>query len=244
MIVLAILTFVSVSTSMVSAVTGMAGGIILLSMMTLVLPHHVLIPIHGVVQLVSNSSRTFTLFRSISWRLIVPFCLGLPIGVLFSYLLIKEIHNTQIFYLLISGLIFFVLFKPRKLKSIVLPTWCFFFVGAVSGVLSLLVGATGPFLAPFFLRDDLDKEELISTKSCAQTLTHLLKIPAFLSLGFPYDEHLILIGSMTVAAVLGTFLGIKVLHRINEELFLRIFKAVLFLIACRLIYLANPMGIF
>ena len=51
------LTFVGFATSILSAVVGMAGGITLLSVMLLFYDPLVAIPLHGVVQLISNSSR-------------------------------------------------------------------------------------------------------------------------------------------------------------------------------------------
>jgi uncharacterized protein len=234
----ALLFIVSIATSMISAVTGMAGGIVLISFMSLILPHHILIPLHGMVQLISNSSRAITLFKEIRWSLMIPFCLGLPFGVLISLYLIQQIDNKEIFLLLIALLIFYSLFGTKFKLSISLHPMAYVFVGIGSGFLSLLVGATGPFLASFFLRSDLNKRQLIATKSFAQFTTHLLKIPAFLSLGFDYQEYSLLIVILSIAAILGTILGIKVLNKIPEQLFLRIFRTILFLIACRLLYMA------
>lgn len=236
---LVILFLCTIATSALSAVTGMAGGIVLLSLMGLFLAPHLVIPLHGMVQLASNSSRAFGLFRFGAWSLLWPYILGLPVGVVASMALVQRLPQKEYILFFIAGLIFFQLFKPKKLKGLEIPAYGFFFVGFGSGLLSLLVGATGPFLAPFFLRSDLSKKQIIASKSLAQTLTHLLKIPAFLSLGFPYQEHLILLSALILAAFLGTFVGLRWLTRINEELFLKIFRGVLFLIACRLLYQAS-----
>ena len=67
---LAILCVTGLLTSMLSAVVGMAGGITLLSVMLLFFEPLVAIPIHGVVQLVSNSSRTFVQRKHIDWRIL------------------------------------------------------------------------------------------------------------------------------------------------------------------------------
>lgn len=234
----ALLFLISIATSVISAVTGMAGGIVLLSFMTLILPHHILIPLHGMIQLVSNSSRAVTLFKEIRWSLLLPFCFGLPFGVLISIFLIKQIENKEIFQLLIAMLIFYSLLNTKNKKQRILPPVVYFFVGIGSGFLSLLVGATGPFLAPFFLRDDLNKKQLIASKSFAQFSTHLLKVPAFLSLGFDYFEYSALILILSMAAIIGTVIGIKLLNKIPEQLFLKLFKLVLFVIACRLVVIS------
>ncbi len=55
---------------MLSAVIGMAGGITLLSVMLLFFEPLIAIPIHGVVQLVSNSSRTFVQRKHVDWTIL------------------------------------------------------------------------------------------------------------------------------------------------------------------------------
>lgn len=49
-----LLFFSAVGTAAISAVVGMAGGVTLLSIMILFMPLNAAIPIHGIVQLVSN----------------------------------------------------------------------------------------------------------------------------------------------------------------------------------------------
>ena len=216
----------------------MAGGIALLSVMTLFMPMAVVIPIHGVVQLVSNASRTFLLRKSIHKPITLWYLLGLPFGMGLSIGLIKTIQSETLPLLLIAALIFYTLFKPKKLPPLVIPFWGFAILGVVSGFFSLLIGATGPLLAPFFLRDDLDRHQIISTKSSVQMLTHLLKLPAFLSLGFDYGEWLPETLILTVCALLGTWLGVKVLGKLDDGVFRKIFRVALFLAALRILWKA------
>ena len=69
----------------------------------------------------------------------------------------------------------------------------------------MFVGATGPFIAPFFLRDDFEKEEVIATKAACQMVGHGLKIPAVLIIGFEYSAHLPLLGLLVAGVILGRF---------------------------------------
>jgi len=104
------------------------------------------------------------------------------------------------------------------------------------GMLGLLVGATGPFLAPFFLRDDLKKEQIVATKAAVQVTGHLIKIPAFLHLGFNYTEGISFLLPMTIVTILGTKLGVHLLGKINVALFKKLFKGALLIAGFRLIY--------
>ena len=115
------------------------------------------------------------------------------------------------------------------------PVWVYAPLGLCTGFLAIFVGATGPFLAPFMLRDDFTKENIIATKAVCQFWVHLAKIPVFLSLGFAYSEHWLLLTLLVVAVIGGTFLGKKLLGRISEALFLKIFQIVLAAIAVHLI---------
>jgi uncharacterized membrane protein YfcA len=122
------------------------------------------------------------------------------------------------------------------MPSLKIPNSCFFFVGLISGILSLLIGSTGPFQAAFFVRDDIVKNEIIATKASMQLFSHLLKIPSFLFLGFNYMAHwdLILIG--IVATIIGTRYGVSILERFSERIFSIIFRTALFLSMLRLSY--------
>ena len=115
------------------------------------------------------------------------------------------------------------------------PLWIYAPLGIVTGFLSLFVGATGPFLAPFFFRDDFAKEEVIATKAVCQSIGHFLKIPAFLVLGFPYAEHLFPLGIMVATVIVGTLIGKRVLHHLPRIWFVRLFETILFFIGIWLI---------
>ncbi len=223
-------------TAIISGVVGMAGGITLLSFMTFLLPLQSIIPIHGIVQLASNASRCFFLRRDIDKTITLYFFLGAPLGTFIAYVLIKEMPNKDAFFLLVVALIFYTLFKPKKLPALNMPKKGFFFLGALTGFMAPLIGATGPLLAPFFLREDLSKESIVATKASVQMFTHLLKIPLFIALAFPYHEYKLVLLFMVIAAILGTKVGVLLLGKVSKDIFIKIYKIALLFAACRLIY--------
>lgn len=233
---IAILTVTSFFTAILSAVTGMGGGIVLLSFMTFFLPLSIIVPIHGATQLISNSSRCYFLREFISWKFFKFFLIGLPFGGLFATYIIKELENREHFLIFIAVLILYTVFKPKKLPQIKIPFWCFAFVGLLVGFLGPLIGATGPFIAVFFMRDDLTKKEIVATKASIQTMGHLIKIPVFLYSGFQYNDYLFPITILALATIFGTKYGVKLLHNISEVIFRRIYKFVLLVAAIRILY--------
>lgn len=236
--ILIVLTLFSILTAALSATIGMAGGIVLLSVMTFFLDLSVIVPIHGVVQLVSNSTRTLSLIKNIEKRILIPSVLGLPLGTLLSTQVIRSIANKELFYFLIAGLILYVLFKPKKMPQLMIPFWAFGPLSFLVGFLNPIIGATGPLMAPFYLRDDLTKEQIVATKAAVQTVGHILKIPAFLYLGFHYTNHWVLIVCMVFGVILGTQLGVKILKKIDEKSFRLVFRCALLFAALRVLYKA------
>lgn len=231
-----ILSFITIFTSVISAIAGMGGGVLLISLMTFVLPYTAIVPIHGVVQFVSNSSRAFYLRKNVRLDFFVPFVLATPIGLVIAYQILSRFTRPDFYYLLLALFILYVVFKPKHLPQIMLRKKGWATLGAFAALQGSLMGAAGPLIAPFYIRDDLSKEEVIATKAAQQLVIHFSKIPLFLSLDFNYSQYSLTIIAMSVAAMLGTFSGVKILAHFEERMFKKIFKSVLTISALRLMY--------
>ena len=233
---LIILPLVAVFTSIVSGIIGMGGGVLLLTIMTFFLPYQVIVPIHGIVQFISNSSRGFALAKYVNWNFVGFFVLGAPFGYILAYSILKHIHNPDLYYLLLALFILYVIFKPKNLPEIRLKGLQWSLLGLFAGLMGSILGATGPLIAIFYVRSDLDKKEIVATKAMQQLFIHLFKIPLFISLDFHYLEHLSLMSAMSLSAIVGTLIGVRVLHFVNAQLFVKLYKSVLFIAALRLIF--------
>ena len=170
-------------TSSISAVLGMGGGIILLGIMAIIIPEgYMVIALHGMIQLFSNSTRAFVFRNHIKWPIIKDFFIGALIGLFFSgiiiFILIKgfqvqsanEIKFDILKPLIGIFIIWYLFFKNSKKKKSIKS---FFWVGGVSGISSVFIGATGPLIAPFFLSCQLTKENIIANKAACQVISHL-----------------------------------------------------------------------
>jgi len=235
-----ILWTASCLTAAVSAVLGMAGGIMLLAVLLLFLDPAIAIPVHAIAQLASNASRSLVHLRAVRRDLLLPYLiLLLPAGML-SLPLTQHADPDA----LRAAIGVFVLVATWRREWLLLgfdpqriPTGPrFTLVGGVSGLLGPLVGATGPFIAPFFLGLGLTRFELIGTTAACQAAGHLAKIALFGSGGFDFGAQAPLYLGMILAVVLGTSLGTKLLERIPEERFPAIYKTSLTLVAARLVW--------
>jgi uncharacterized protein len=214
----------------------MAGGVVLLSTMTFFLPFNVVVPLHGVVQLVSNSSRCFFLRQHIHKKMTLFFAFGAPLGTWFGVLVLRGLKNNNALLYLLAFLIIYVLFRPKKLPALNIPIKGFFFVGITAGMMAMLIGVTGPLMASFFLREDLTKEEIVATKGATQMISHLSKIVGFISLAFPFIEYWPALTALCCASLIGTKVGVGLLGRVNNDLFKLLYRSALFLALLKILY--------
>ena len=243
---LAILIASAFFTASISAVLGMGGGIILLGIMAIIIPEgYMVIALHGIIQLFSNSTRTIIFRNHIKWAIIKDFFIGASIGLLLSGLIIlvliqgfqvqsaNEIKFDILKPLIGVFIIWYLFFKNSKKKTSIKS---FFWVGGISGISSVFVGATGPLIAPFFLNYQLTKENIIANKAACQVISHLGKIPLFIyffNVNYINESQVLL--PLIIAVFLGTNFGKKVLEFIPEALFKKLFRYTLLIIAIRLI---------
>ena len=237
---LAILCLASLITAGVSAVLGMAGGIMLLAVMLLFLDPAVAIPIHALVQLASNSSRAVVHARSVRRDLLFPYVLLLlPAGAL-TLPLVQHAPADA----LRLGIGLFVLIATWQKSWLLLgadperipmrPR--FALLGAGAGAIGPLVGATGPFIAPFFLGIGLNRFELIGTKAACQATGHLAKLLLFGIAGFAFLEYADLMLGMAISVIAGTWLGTRLLQHLDDERFTQLYKLTLTAVALRLVW--------
>lgn len=235
-----ILCTASLLTAGVSAVLGMAGGIMLLAVMLLFLEPAIAIPVHAVVQLTSNSSRVVIHARSVRRDLLFPYIiLLLPAGAL--TLPLVQFAPEDALRLAIGAFVLVATWQKRWLLLGINPERIpirprFALVGAAAGALGPLVGATGPFIAPFFLGIGLNRFELIGTKAACQTTGHLAKMILFGFAGFAFLEYTGLIVAMAACVIAGTWLGTRLLGGLDDDRFTQLYKLTLTVVALRLVW--------
>lgn len=231
-IVLVVACFV---TATISGILGMAGGVTLLGVMTALLPAPVVVPLHGIVQLASNWTRTWAFRKHVRWPIFFAFMIPAAVGIAIAANVWADLKLTWFKAWIGAFILAFLVWRKYKPKLRNPPVWSYAVLGLAAGLLAIFVGATGPFLAPFFLRDDFDNEEVIATKAVCQTWLHLLKIPAFLALGFDYSPYIAVLAALVAAVIGGTYFGKHLLSRVSKERFVFWFQLVLALLAIYLI---------
>ena len=113
-----LLALSSCITSVVAGFTGMAGGVMMIALMMMILPPTLVVPLHGVVQLFSNGFRVYVLRRSVHRHTMKFFIGGAALGGLIGYFLIREISSSEWFLAVVCALLFYTVFKPKRMPDI------------------------------------------------------------------------------------------------------------------------------
>lgn len=236
---LVILTATAFATSVLSAVVGMAGGMALLGVMLLFLDPLTAIPLHAVVQLASNGSRTFYQRRHVDWRIAASFALPLlPAGALGLALATRLPPDAT--RVAIALLVLVATWRPawlafRRGSARLSRRSRFLALGSAIGFLNVNIGATGVLLSPFFLGLGLGRQALIGSQAVCQMAGHLAKIVLFGVAGFAFREHLLLLVCLCLASLAGARTGTALLERVSEARFVWLYRSVLTALALQLL---------
>lgn len=220
-----------------SAIAGLGGGLILYFVIGFFYPLSVVIPLHGFGMLIGNSSRSYLLRSYLKKKVLFFIMLGAPLGTVLGVYLLKQDLPKNLPYYLILFLILYTLFKPSRLPEFKLKDHHYIYVAIFAGLLGVFIGATGSFVKIFFRRSDFSKEESVANESFTQTMANICKIPAFITLGFDYMDHVVLLSSITLASILGSILGVYILKAISVRLFQLLFNIVLSIAGLRIIWM-------
>lgn len=219
--------------SIISGTIGMGGGILLLAVMAQYYTLEALIPLHGAVQLGSNFSRVLMHFKSFNRKIMYRYLGGAIIGVILAYFIKIDIPNGP-YKIGLGVFILGITFLPKlKINSKNIYKWPI--VGLIATFMSLITGATGPLVAPFYLNESLNRIQLIATKAACQIWTHILKIGLFILGGFAFSKYLSFLAVMILTVFLGNYIGKHFLKKMSEKWFLNVFKILILVLALRMI---------
>jgi len=230
-----LLILVALVTSALTAIVGIGGGMILIAFMPGLLPAAAIIPVHGIVQFFSNSSRTLFGWRHIHWGFTTAFVAGSIIGGLVAACVTTEI-NLEYTPLIIAVYILLTVWGP-KLQFKKAPRGEFFTIGLLQTGLSVIVGAVGPLGQAAMLTKGFQRDALVVTAALMMTFTHLIKIILLTLLGFSFIAYWQIILGMSIGVIAGAYLGTHIRYKVPEVLFRNVMKWLLTLLAIRMIFI-------
>lgn len=205
--------------SLITSLTGLGGGSLILAGLLLIYPPTLAIPLHSFTQLTANGLRASIFFKKVSWRVVFAYAsLMLPFAWLAAGIF-DEVNPSWLKILVGSFIIISIIpwsFRPKDQPRLM----TFVGLGAFSGFLGIFVGAVGPMVTPFFNRLNIGRDGNISTKSAGQMFLQLSKIIAFSgAAGINFVDLKDHVGVLIAGTFLGVAVSIPISRKISDKKF-------------------------
>jgi uncharacterized membrane protein YfcA len=218
----AMLAVTILSTSFISGIFGMAGGMILMGILLALMPVAAAMVLHGVTQMASNGWRAWLWREHIAWRVAANYAQGAIIAV--GIFAVAQVSLGKAVTLVMLGSV--------ALAGLVVPAWlapniwrradaigC----GVLCTSLQFLSGVSGPIFDVFFARSNVGRKQIVATKAAIQVLGHLLKVAYFGQMLAGADTGVAPVAILLAIplAMAGTQLSRQVLEVISDAQFRR-----------------------
>lgn len=218
--------------SLITAALSLGGGILMISVLSLVFPPATVVPVHGAIQLGSNAGRAIIQRLHIQWPIVLWMSLGAIVGAAVGGHFAAQLPEN-LFRLAIGLFILFMIWVPRPdirargpIESVI--------GGGVISFLGMIVGVTGPLVLTF-IRSIPNRMQLVGTHAMLMTVQNTTKIAAFVAYGFAFSEYVPLLVAMIASGFIGTMIGSALLVRMPERGFRLAFKFIITLLALDLL---------
>lgn len=250
---IAIISLVAFIVAILTFFSGFGLGTILTPVMMIFFPVEVAIALTGVVHFSNNIFKLFLVGKNFNKEVLLRF--GIP-AVLFAFigaLLLVKIPNFEPLY---SYHLFDKRFEVYPLKLLVAVFMMFFALidlipyfsklqfdksklpigGAFSGFFGGLTGAQGALRSAFLIRAGLSKETFIGTTVIISSFVDFTRLSVYASriLNLELKENLPLLVCATLSAMIGAFIGNKLLKKVTLQFLQYSVAIVLFLLSLAL----------
>jgi uncharacterized membrane protein YfcA len=217
---LVLVFIVSLAASVVAAVAGFGGAVIMLPVLVWAFGIQDAIPILTVAQLIGNLSRVGFNRKELQWNVIWRFALGAVPAAAAGGIIFATAPGAALVRLLGVFLILMVIYRHTPFgKKARLRLGGFVPLGAGAGILSAVLGTTGPFAAPFFLSFGLIKGAYIGTEAMTAVIMHVTKLAVYGGYAL-LGIRTVLIGlAIGVVMIAGTCTGKRLLSKVPERVF-------------------------
>jgi uncharacterized protein len=229
--------FTIISTSFLSGLFGMAGGMILVGVLLAYFDVATGMVIFSVIQFVANGWRAVLWWRFVLWRIFFVYVSGAVLSfAVMRYVAI--VPSKAAVYLGLGILPFLIELLPMKARPNIEWRGVPFITGVLTTVVQLLTGVGGLFLDIFFQKSMLDRKTTIATKAVTQTFSHVVRAVYFGSfVGLTDAVPLWTYLPAIALSIAGTSLAALVLERMTDVGFRQWTRRVIF--AVSIIYLVR-----
>ena len=198
----------------------MAGGLIFMGIILTFLSVEAAMVVHGTVQGMSNSYRSWLLKENIRWDILSFELIGSAPAI--AVLALAAFVPEKGVLFLVLGLIPLLLWLPKGwLQGDARKPKHAMFCGFLVMSLNLVAGVAGPALDFFYVRTALTRQEIVATKAVTMFASHIVKIgffgiPLLLTSGLSTMPPLWVLASAAPCVMIGTFTGTRIMHRMSD----------------------------
>src|SRR4051812_22379021 len=226
-----------ISTSFISGLFGMAGGMILVGVLLVYFDVATGMVIFSIIQFVANGWRAVLWARFVIWRIFFVYAAAAIISfAIMRYVAI--IPSKAMVYLGLGALPFAIELLPKDWRPNIEWRGVPFITGVLTTVIQLLTRVGGLFLDIFFPKSMLDRKTTIATKAVTQTFSHVVRAVYFGSfVGVADAVPLWTYVPAIVLSIAGTTLAAQVLERMTDTGFRQWTRRVIFAVCA--VYLAR-----
>lgn len=237
----AIILIAALVTACISGIFGMAGGLIFMGVIASIMGVAEAMVVHGAVQGMSNSYRAFLLRENIRFDILRNLLIGaLPAVALLAML--SFIPSKPVLFIVLGLLPALLWLPPGLLQFDAQKRPHAIACGFLVMGLNLSAGVAGPAMDMFFIKTQMRREEIVTTKAITMFAAHMVKIIYFgIALVQLHGASTLPPAWLFVAAVpcvmIGTFTGTRILKHLSDTCFKSLTKYIVS--AVGLVYLVR-----
>ena len=232
-----ILFFISaLIAEIIGTMAGFGSSTIFLPLALLFVDFKTAIILVAIFHLFGNLSRIIFFRQGFDKKIILQF--GMPsilfslLGALMIGILPQPVLKLVLGIFLITTSVSFLIKPELKIPA---NTSTFIAGGSVTGFITALVGTGGALRATLLQGFNIEKIKYIATAATIALATDATRIPVYISQGFLTEQYFIYIPILFGIAISGSFLGRRIVKRINQELFRKIVLVAIILVSIKFI---------
>jgi uncharacterized membrane protein YfcA len=229
--------FTIISTSFISGLFGMAGGMILVGVLLAYFDVATGMVIFSIIQFAANGWRAVLWWRFVLWRIFFVYLIGAVLA--FAVMrTVAIIPSKAAVYLGLGVMPFVIELLPMRMRPNIEWRGVPFITGVLTTIIQLLTGVGGLFLDIFFQKSMLDRKTTIATKAVTQTFSHVVRAVYFGSfVGIADAVPLWTYAPAIALSIAGTSLAAVILERMTDVGFRQWTRRVIFAVSA--IYLVR-----
>ncbi|MEQ9262567.1 MAG: sulfite exporter TauE/SafE family protein [Owenweeksia sp.] len=204
-----------------STLTAGGGALMLLPVLSFMIGAVHVPPVLNLGNFIGRPVRLVLFWKYIRWEIVKYYLPASLVGAFLGAWLLSSFQSETL-QVLIGLFLISTLFQFRfgkKKRSFEMKLWYFMPLGLLIPFISTITGALGPLLNPFLLNYDMNKEELIATKTFNSFAAGVVQIGSYTFFGALYGKLWLWGLALGVGIGIGNWVGKKLLARITEKSF-------------------------